>query len=286
MKPVIIYPCEFGNLNKIDPDYQFEQEVALEQDFKTILINYDDFTSGQKLKVTLKGYGELAIYRGWMLKISDYSRFYSELLALGYKLMNSPKEYESTHYFVESYKFIEGVTPKILWYEEGKPIDWNEVRQKFDKFMVKDYVKSVKGFDFPEYLESSMTDEELNGYIDKFKSIRGDLYSGGIVLKQYVELARDGDDGHTHEYRAFYIEDKLATIYPNSNNEKDSIPHAITEWHPLRFLLKSNFYTIDFARLKNGEYTIIEIGDGQVSGIPSKKEAIALYKGLELEEKK
>lgn len=28
MKPIIIYPSVFNNINKVDPDYQFELEVA------------------------------------------------------------------------------------------------------------------------------------------------------------------------------------------------------------------------------------------------------------------
>lgn len=280
MKPVIIYPCEFGNINKIDEDYKFEQEIAIEQCFETILFNYDDFVFGNKLKVTSNGNNKPAIYRGWMLKPIDYKRFYNELLAIGYKLINSPEEYENTHYFVKSYELLQGLTPKTLWYEEGQQINWNEVRQNFDKFIVKDYVKSVKGFDFPEYLESSMTDEELNNYIDKFKQLRGNLYTGGIVLKQYVEL--DKKKGHTHEFRAFYTKGKQIIVYANSGNKEDKIPYETIQLYPIKLLLssKSNFYTVDFARLSNGEYTVIEIGDGQVSGIPSKKEAIALYNGF------
>ena len=37
---------------------------------------------------------------------------------------------------------------------------------------------------------------------------------------------------------------------------------------------------MDFAKLENGTYMPIEIGDGQVSGLPSKKEAELLYKAL------
>lgn len=277
MKPVIIYPCEFGNINKIDEDYKFEQEVATGQCFETILFNYDDFVFGNKLKITSKGNNKLAIYRGWMLKPIDYNRFYNELLTFGYKLINSPEEYENTHYFVNSYELIKNITPKTIWFKEGTPIDWILVRQNFDKFIVKDYVKSVKGFDFPEYLKSNMTDEELNNYIDKFKQLRGNLYTGGIVLKQYVEL--DKKKEHTHEFRAFYLKGKMITVYANSDNKEDKIPYEIIQLYPIQLLLslKSNFYTVDFARLSNGEYTVIEIGDGQVSGIPSKKEAIALY---------
>ncbi|WP_414653030.1 ATP-grasp domain-containing protein [Fusobacterium sp.] len=35
--------------------------------------------------------------------------------------------------------------------------------------------------------------------------------------------------------------------------------------------MKSNFFTIDLGVLENGEFIIIELGDGQVSGLQEEK---------------
>lgn len=287
MKPIILYPCEYGNINKIDEDYKFEQEIAQEHNFITYLFNYDDFIYGAKLKLNC---GRLdtkntikVIYRGWMMNIEQYTRFYNELLKQSLELINTPEEYKNTHYFVNSYNKLYNklnkITPKTIWFEKDTSIDWNKVRNELgDKFIVKDYVKSVKGFDFPEYLEANMSDIELDNLINKFIQLRGELYQGGIVLKQYVEL--DKSKGHTHEFRAFYSGNQTLCVYNNSNNKEDYISKEITTLYKLTSL-DSNFYTMDFARLENGEYTVIEIGDGQVSGLPSRKEAELLYTSLE-----
>lgn len=278
MKPIIIYPCDFSSINKIDLDYEFERNVAKECGLLTYFFNYDEFVSlGKSLKLNFyaSNIKLKAIYRGWMLNSKDYKRFYNELLEkYNIELFTTPSEYENTHYFVNSYERISKYTPKTIWFEEGKEIDWNIVRESFDKFIVKDFVKSVKGFNFPEFLDSSLSDEELNSYIFKFKEIRGDLYSGGIVLKEFIDLNKIGN--HTHEFRAFYINGKFSFMYANSNNEKDFIPNykALEKQFSL---IDSPFYTIDFALTNKGDYIVIEIGDGQVSGIPSVKEAKELY---------
>ena len=44
--------------------------------------------------------------------------------------------------------------------------------------------------------------------------------------------------------------------------------------------IKSNFFTMDIAKDKNGKFIIIEIGDGQVSGIPGDQDKDLLYKSL------
>lgn len=286
MSLVIIYPCMYGKLLEVEPDYKFEEEIAEELGFDTYNVNFDDFVNGSKLKVSYGGPKTdtvvTAIYRGWMMTVEQYTRFYNELLTFNIKLVNTPEEYENTHHFINSYSrfynFMTKKTPKAIWFDKGTQIDWYKVRNTFDsKFIVKDYVKSVKGFDFPEYLETSMSDDELNQYIEKFIQLRGDLYQGGIILKQYVEL--DKSKGHTHEFRAFYSRDTKLCVYNNSNNKEDFIPKDITKLTGIGSL-ESNLYTVDFARLSDGSYTVIEIGDGQVSGLPSEKEARLLYEKL------
>ena len=65
-------------------------------------------------------------------------------------------------------------------------------------------------------------------------------------------------------------------MYANSNNNDDFIPNykALEKQFSL---IDSPFYTIDFALTNKGDYIVIEIGDGQVSGIPGVKEASELY---------
>ena len=294
---LIIYPCDFGNINKVDEDYAFEKAIADKNGIKTIMFNFDEYmTMGTKLKLNITNLGNVddkeifAIYRGWMMKPEQYESFYTDLYkSYRIKLINTPLEYASAHCFNMAYDKIMDYTPKIAVFSEGevKYIDWNNVKAYFNKkFIIKDYVKSVKDWDFPEYFDCTYTDEELDKWLNKFIELRGDLYTGGIIFKEYVEL--DRTNGKTHEFRAFYYKGRLITLYCNSNNEEDlnsqsklnkheKLIKQVKKFAELVPKLNSQFYTIDFAIKKNGDIIIIETGDGQVSGLPSPNEAEQLY---------
>ena len=47
-------------------------------------------------------------------------------------------------------------------------IDVEHLKHSFPKFMIKDYVKSVKGTDFPKYFDSSVTQEEFDDWMERF----------------------------------------------------------------------------------------------------------------------
>lgn len=276
MKLTIMYPCSFGNINKIEPDYNFELELAKKYNINTLFIDFDLFLNSKKLKLNRTiSKDEQILYRGWMINPNQYNKLFSLLEELGVKMIIPPALFENVHLFPNSYDRLKSFTPKTIWFKDGEKIDWNKVKNTFDKWIIKDYVKSVKGFDFPVYFDGSYTNEQLDSYIDKFKELRGDLYTGGIVLKEYTELKKTNN--HTHEFRAFYINGFLVSIYPNSDNSEDLVP--IYEAQMIKPLY-SDFYTVDFAETIDGKIIVIEVGDGQVSGFPSEKEAEQVYKVL------
>lgn len=284
MERIVLYPCEYGNINKVDEDYKFEQMIAQKNGIITYLFNYDAFTSmGEKLKLNFGRIDKTnqiqAIYRGWMMKPEKYKEFYEELLIKhNIKLVNNPEEYENAHLFNKAFDKLMDYTPKIAIYYGNEEIDWDEVKDYFDKFMIKDFVKSVKEWDFPEYFDYTHTNTQMEQYVKRFKELRGDLLTGGIILKEYVELDKTG--GNTHEFRGFFYRGRLITLYHNSDNHSDSLDKVIKFANKLP-KLESNFYTIDFAITKDNKIIVIECGDGQVSGLPSEKEADLLYESLE-----
>ena len=90
MKDILaIFPCAYGQLNKVDKVYLEEIEMAEEVGFSTLLFNFDDFVLGKELKLNkelIDKVGEydllnrVAIYRGWMLSPEKYTELYSTLL--------------------------------------------------------------------------------------------------------------------------------------------------------------------------------------------------------------
>jgi hypothetical protein len=48
--------------------------------------------------------------------------------------------------------------------------------------------------------------------------------------------------------------------------------------------VQSRFFTMDVARRVDGSWTIIELGDGQVAGLPARADALAFYQALAAQE--
>ncbi len=279
MNVSILFPCDYFNNKKVDEDYLEEYKVAQEQGFNTIFINYEELENGS-IKLSSNEFEEgLCIYRGWMLKPETYKNLYDYLENKGLTLINTHEEYSNCHLFPLSYGLLEQFTPKINVFSKDEVIDWDKIRQEYNRFMVKDYVKSVKGSDFPNYFDSSFTNNELDKYIEKFKELRGELFTKGIVIKEFVDLNKVNDN--TNEYRAFYLKGELLTICKNSNQPLGvkEVPESLIKQLPV---LESNFYTVDFAEKSNGEFVVIETGDGQVSGLPDEQDVREFYNRIKL----
>ena len=265
---------------KYSEDYRLEYEEAIKNGFDVLLFNYDDFLWSKKLKLNKSiefDCVEKVLYRGWMMKYEDYSALYNSLSKLNLQLINTPDEYRNCHEFYYSYNKIKEHTPRSIFYPQGTSIDWDYIKNSFERFLVKDYVKSVKGFNFPSYFDNSYENSQLDSFIKQFIDIRGDLYTGGIAIKEYVDL--DKTDNIPHEFRAFYYNKELLIIYQNSENYDDNLPLDFACNIPI---LNSNFYTVDFAILENGEIVIIETGDGQVSGISNESKISDFYSCLKI----
>lgn len=277
---IVLFPSIYGDYTKIESDYSFEYDEAVKNGIKTCTFNFDGFLDSNKpLKIggdDLPNKVTTAIYRGWMLKPVNYKRLYNELFKQNIKLINSPKEYEACHLFPMSYDKLKKYTPKTVWFPDGEYIDWSKIKTMFNKFIIKDYVKSVKGFDFPKYFDSTYANKELDKYIERFISLRDYLYTGGILIKQYVEL--EYKLGKTREFRGFYLNKKLVSLYCSSGSleDKASMLEVIKLANSIP-KLGSNFYTVDFAVTKSGNVIVIETGDGQVSEINNVENAHEIY---------
>jgi len=276
VKTKILYPSDYFDIKSVDADYELEYNVACNMpEFDIILYNYDEFVSGGAFKLYPNDLdGGLCIYRGWMLKPDKYEELYTKLKGIGITLINDVNEYTACHLFPNSYKEIQDFTPKTKWYADYNQIDWNIINSQFNRFMIKDYVKSVKGTNFPSYFETPVDAETMNKYIDEFIHSRGSLYTNGIVIKEYVNFKKYKKT--TNEYRAFYLVGKLVTVSKNSN-QPENCPFIPIEFVKKFNGLKSNFYTVDFAELDDGSWIIIETGDGQVSGLSPNQYVFKFY---------
>ena len=100
------------------------------------------------------------------------------------------------------------------------------------------------------------------------------LFTGGIVLKEFVKLKQYYPCckiPKTNEWRAFILNDVIISLIQNSNlstTDNENPPRMFVTTVCNKLKGKSNFYTVDFGELSDGTWTVIETGDGQVSGFP------------------
>ena len=159
----ILFPSSYFSVRKVDEDLQAEFDAVSDTElFEIVLFFYDKWFHEQKLVLNRSIKNSCtAIYRGWMMKSDMYHHFYDALQSMQIRLINTPQEYERFHIFPNIYYQIAEDTAKMRIFPNGTEININEAKQHFSKFMVKDYVKSVKGTAFPKYFDTFVTQAEF-----------------------------------------------------------------------------------------------------------------------------
>ena len=222
------------------------------------------------------------LYRGWMLTPKQYTILYEDLLAKNYQLINSPKQYQNCHYLPDSLEFIENYTPKTVFQlleNENSISKLLEKTQIFGKksVIVKDYVKSEKHhWETACFVVDVSDTEKLKQTIQNFIFLRDKYLNEGIVVREFItlnDLTLHSKSGMplTEEYRLFFFNKNLIGMYDYWEEGEYNFDKPDTQkFEKIALKIDSNFFSMDIARQKNGELIIIELGDGQVSGLPDK----------------
>lgn len=259
---------------KVDVDYEEEYYEAM-KNHRCALFSYEDMENG-KLSLYNDEISGLTIYRGWMMKPEMYQTFYRLLDEKGIVLINSPEEYDTYHTLVGWYRDFSDLTPESVWVTGGSIASIMEKGAVLEGgYIVKDYVKSRKHEWYDAcYIPNIRDKKNAEKVITNFVERQGDSLVGGIVLRKYEKLRQIGFHDKSgmpisEEYRAFVFAGKIHTV--DNYWKKDSGMNLSEE--ELRWLdgiaakIRSNFVAIDLARREDGTLLIMELGDGQVSGL-------------------
>lgn len=259
---------------KVDEDY-FEEYQAAGLNHACALFSYEDLERG-KLSLSGEDIKGATIYRGWMMSPHMYENFYNLLLERGIQLINSPKEYAKYHLLPGWYKDFEGITPFSVWNESKNIDDALKLTENLEgAFIVKDYVKSRKHEWYDACFIKDIKDkEEASRVIGNFITRQGESLEGGVVLRKFESLKCIGnhkDSGMpiSEEYRIFVFKGKIliADNYWNKDKEVNISEDEYAWIESVASKIESNFITIDLARKTDGSLIIMEMGDGQVSGL-------------------
>lgn len=292
----IIFCSEPFYPNKPDSVYEQESEAAQSNGFETELFSFEDLTenniSSAFRKIKTLETPEAAIYRGWMLKPKVYEIFYEELKRRNIILINSPEEYRHCHHFPESYEIIKAHTPKSIFLSFDENFSFDELHEKLFVFgdaslILKDYVKSRK-HEWNEacFISSASNKTEVEKVVKRFVELQGEDLNEGLVFREFIEFEPLAEHSKskmplTKEFRLFFLKGELVFtseyweegVYSETDLPKDFFTEIAKN-------VKSNFFTMDIAQKINGDWLIVELGDGQVAGLPERANENLFYKNL------
>lgn len=278
--PRLLFPSNPIEPRKPDFDFELEYEAALGAGFEVGIIDTD---RGELARAYPAG---AVLYRGWMVSAERYAELCAMLRGEGLDPVTSPESYQGCHHLPEWYFQLEGHTPASIWYRDAKGWSAESVVAALGEgpFVVKDYVKSAK-HDWHEacYIPDA---EALPRVVARFLELRGKDLEGGLVFRSFVPFATIGEHPKsgmpmTVEFRAFYCRGRR--IADHRYWEGGEYPEFEPPWDllsPLLELVDSPFLCLDVARDLEGRWWVVEIGDGQVSGLPPGLSPFTFYPQL------
>ena len=275
MRPAFLFNCDYFDPDKAEGDFREEYAQASRLFGRVLLCSVDDFFEKGILRIRAADEPTELIYRGWMMSVENYTRFYYALREKNYFLINDPEQYRECHHFPFWYSKLHDYTAESVFMD--LPVDRANIPGLLQQFgdsplMVKDYVKSRK-HEWHEACfipKASDLDNALR-VVECFIERQGDDIAGGIVLRKYMDLQMVGRHEKSRmpiarELRVFCRKNiPFACIgYWTGDEDKEVVPERLLR---ACSCLNSDFYTVDLALTVSGEWVIIEVGDGQVSGL-------------------
>lgn len=293
---MIVYCNEPIAPRQVDSMFAEEFTAACSSRLQTALIGFEALAAGRTTEavrtVPAQPTPTEAVYRGWMLTPEHYGALYQALHDRGLQLINTPAMYRHAHYLPESYGVIEAHTAKSVWMPVGGAVNFEAVMALVAPFgdrpiVVKDYVKSQKHYWHEAFYIPSATDRaEVERVVRGFLELQGDTLNAGLVFREFVELAplaqhQKSGMPLSREFRLFFLRGALMVCAPYWDAATDDVADVpLDRFVEVAAGVESNFFTMDVAQRTDGTWMIVELGDGQVAGLPDSIDAEAFYRAL------
>ncbi|MGW7637756.1 GNAT family N-acetyltransferase [Streptomyces decoyicus] len=225
-------------------------------------------------------------YRGWMLPAGRYTELSAALTARGCRLLTSPAAYRSAHELPGWYATFRALTPHSVWLPcaPGRPPERAALAELAEAFgaaggprplVVKDWVKSRKHeWDEAAYVPDAADTERLASVVGRFVDLQEEFLTGGVVLRAFEPFAGVG------EARVWWVDGEPVWIGPHPDTPGLRPAPDLTHVAPAVRELGLPFVTTDLALRTDGVWRVVEVGDGQVSGLPAGADHRPLFEAL------
>jgi ATP-grasp domain, R2K clade family 3 len=278
-----------------DPAFMREVTAATELGLEIDLLSHDAAATGKMERAVAQVSTqppESTVYRGWMLRSGSYSLLHDTLLARGRRLVNSPEQYEHCHHLPASYEVIREHTPRTVWLPMTDDFSMDDVMSLLATFgdrplVLKDFVKSQKhAWKEACFIPAADDRAQVERVVRRFVAMQGRDLVGGLVFREYVELEQVGVHPKSglplsREFRLFYVDGRLVQGFRYwDEGDYGSAPLELPSFESVASSVRSRFFSMDVARSAAGQWLIIELGDGQVAGLPDTASPRDLFAAL------
>jgi len=215
-----------------------------------------------------------------------YQELEKDLLHNKCNLVNSYGQYNYIADMRNWYYDLKECTPKTWFYPSDIPMD------QCGSFVLKGATNSRK-----QLWKTHMFAETRQNVMDVYCKLLDDslLQHQGIYTRQYVELMNYGNDCVTgmpisKEFRCFFYRSTLLSkafywtqhvddINPSCGPDPEQVPDIFLRAIAEIVSPNTTFWVVDVAQTKEGKWIVIELNDGQQSGL-SCNDADTLYSNL------
>ncbi|MFE5961079.1 ATP-grasp domain-containing protein [Streptomyces rubiginosohelvolus] len=258
------------------PDPQFAEDVAAAQAAggRIALLDHDALLAGDAAGAVARVARDSGPYwyRGWMIPSARYAELEAALGARGCTLLTDAVGYRRAHELPCWYGDFDGLTPHSVWcpmVPGAPPPSVEELAGLAAPLgpgpgIVKDFVKSRKH----EWHEACYVPElgdrrQLASVVGRFVELQGEFLAGGLVLRAFEPFVAGG------EARVWWVDGEavLVTAHPDTPDRRPSPELPSVREAVGRLGLR--WVTTDLALREDGVWRVVEVGDGQVSGLPA-----------------
>ncbi|MEK8016009.1 MAG: ATP-grasp domain-containing protein, partial [Candidatus Parabeggiatoa sp.] len=279
----IIFCADPLSSKSVDSDYVHEAKAAATCSLSYSLISYEALVSDNDINGALTRMTKTmpfrpALYRGWMMTPEKYTVLYHALEHYGIKLINTPTQYQHCHHLPENYPIIQALTPKTVWIKNDADFSIGAIMKALEPFgtrpvILKDYVKSQKHYWHEAcFIPSADNEKAVSNVVQRFFELQQP--EGGLVFREYLALESIGKHAKSGmplslEYRIFFLNHKPIAVYPYWDDaEYPLMAPPLETFIEMAQHVDSLFFTMDVAKSKELGWVIVELGDGQVAGLP------------------
>ncbi|EMF01679.1 ATP-grasp domain-containing protein [Streptomyces mobaraensis NBRC 13819 = DSM 40847] len=273
MTPLLLVCRDPLSPRRTDPHFAAEARAAGERGLRVARIDHDALLAGDAAGAVagVPRDAGAAWYRGWMIPAGRYAELAEALAGRGVTLLTPPASYRRAHELPGWYGTFAPVTPRSVWFpaEAGRAPDRERLAAGAallgggGPVVVKDYVKSRKHeWDEACYVPDRADTDRLAAVVGRFAELQGEFLAGGVVLRSFERFTAAG------EARVWWLDGRpvLTTAHPDT---PDRLPApALDAVAPCVADLDCRFVTTDLALREDGVWRVVEVGDGQVSGLP------------------